>query len=308
MRSRTIVDWLAVRTQAEVPQVAEAVRGIFGPLRDVFTLSHRPRGWQGYRSAADVLLADMSVGLMAWGGEHQNGWVHLSLSGTGCAWVRDWDLAQEELQKLPSLSLRRCDIALDTIGRQVTHDAVVGAYRAGMFTSPGRPGRPPKCNRIESERPEDGRTVYIGSRENDKFFRGYEKGLQLAAQSGDTLTHIGGIPVGDMYRCELELKAKSGALPADLIDARDQYFAGAYPYLQHVLHDVVPEIMVIDRRLAPRLNLERALEHIRSQYGSTLFTALTVHQGDIGAVWERICGHTHNESLLRAGALLIDAD
>jgi DNA relaxase NicK len=211
------------------------------------------------------------------------------------------------LQTLPALSLRRCDIALDTVGRQVTHESVVGAYRVGMFAAPGRPGRPPKCQRIESERPEDGRTVYIGSRENDKFFRGYEKGLKLASQSGGTLTHIEGVPVGDMYRCELELKAKSGALPDDLIDCRDQYFAGAYPYLQHVLHDVVPEVMVIDRRLAPRINLDRMLEHIRTQYGSTLFTALTVHHGDIGAVWERICGAKHNEDLLRAGALLMES-
>ena len=308
MNTRTIVDWLAVRTQSEVPQVTEAVRGMFGPLRDSLSLSYRSRGWQGYQTAADVLLTDMSVGLMAWGGDNQKGWVHLSLSGTGCAWVRDWDTAQEELQKLSALSVRRCDIALDTIGRQVTHQSVVEAYRAGMFCAPGRPGRPPKCQRIESERPEDGRTVYIGARENDKFFRGYEKGLQLAAQSGGTLTEVGGVPVADMYRCELELKAKSGALPDDLIDNRDQYFAGAYPYLQHVLHDVVPEVMVIDRRLSPRLNMERMLEHIRSQYGSTLYTALVVHQGDFMAVWDRICGSTHNDDLVRAGALLIDAE
>lgn len=306
MKARTSIDWLSVRTQAEVPQVTEALRECFGPLGQCLSIAYRPRGWQGYKTAADVLLADMSVGLMAWGGDNQRGWVHASMNGTGCAWVHDWDIAQEALSKLPALSTRRCDIALDTIGRQVTHESVVDAYRAGMFCAPGRPGRPPKCQRIESERPEDGRTVYVGSRENDKFFRGYEKGLQMAAKGPQGTTHIGGVPVGDMYRCELELKAKSGELPADLIDNRDQYFAGAYPYLQHVLHDVLPEVMVIDRRLAPRLNLERALEHIREQYGSTLFTALTVHQGDIGAVWERICGRTHNEALLRAGALLVD--
>ena len=66
--------------------------------------------------------------------------------------------------------------------------------------------------------------------------------------------------------------------------------------------------MVIDRRLAPRLTLERALEHIREQYGSTLFTALTVHQGDIGGVWSKIVGRVHNEGLLRAGALLVEVE
>lgn len=301
MSQRTHIDWLAVRTQAEVPAVHEVVRRVFGRLGECVKFAYRSRGWQGYATAADLLVADMHAGLIAYGGENQRGWVHLSISGKGCEWVSDWDTAQEELEVLPALDYRRVDIALDTVGQEVCHDALVDAYRAGMFTTAGRP---PKCNRIESERPEDGRTVYIGARENDKFFRGYEKGKQLAA--GTTTTHIGGVAIEDMYRLELELKAKSGALPGDLIDQRDQYFAGAYPYLQHVLRDVEPQIMVLDRRLAPMLDLERRLEAMRSMFGTTLFTALTVHQGDIGAVWERICGHRHNEDLLRSGVLLAD--
>ena len=304
MKARTNVDWLAVRTRGEIPEVQRALAGLYGPLGGKVSLSHKGRGWQGYRSSADVLLDGMSVGLLAFGGDNQKGWVHVSLTGTGCQWVQDWDTAQEELAKLPELDVRRCDLALDTVGRDVSHDAVVGAYRAGLFTTHGRP---PKCQRIESERPEDGRTVYVGLRTNDKFFRGYEKGLQLAAASGlQGVTHINGAPVEEMYRCEVELKAKSGALPGDLIDRRDQYFAGAYPYLQRVLHEIEPEVMVIDRRLGPRLALDAALEQIRTQWGSTLFTALTVHHGDIGAVWERICGRQHNRELVRAGALMVE--
>lgn len=302
MRNQTHIDWLSIRTQAEIPEVCTALRRVFGSLGGSVSLAHRSRGWQGYRQAADVLLTDMQVGLIAYGGDNQRGWVHVSLSGQGCQWVPDWDTAQEELEGLAALDYRRVDIALDTVGQEVGHDTVVNAYRAGMFTTNGRP---PKCNRVESERPEDGRTVYIGSRTNDKFFRGYEKGKQLADGSG--LTHIGGVPVEDMYRLELELKAKSGALPGDLIDQRDQYFAGAYPYLQHVLRDVEPQIMVIDRKLAPQLDLDRRLETIRTMFGTTLFTALTLAEGDIGAVWERIVGREHNTDLLRAGVLLLDS-
>lgn len=304
MKARTSVDWLSFRTQGELPEVVNALQGVYGPIGGIVKLSQRPRGWQGYKSSADILLGDMEAGLLAFGGDNQKGWVHVSLSGTGCQWVQDWDTAQEEIQALPAVSIRRCDIALDTVGKDVSHESVLQAYRAGQFSTFGRP---PKCQRIESERPEDGRTIYIGSRENDKFFRGYEKGLQLAAKIPTmNVTHIGGAPVGDMYRCEVELKAKSGALPDDLIDRRDQYFTGCYPYLQHVLNDIEPEVMVIDRSLGPRMSLDRALEHIRQQYGSTLFTALTVHHGDIGEVWSRICGKQHNQELLKAGVLLVE--
>lgn len=247
----------------------------------------------------------MGIGLMAWGGDNQRGWLNLSISGTGCEWVQNWDEAQDILELLPALNYRRADIALDTKDGSVGHDSVLQAYRSGGFTTHGRP---PKCQRIESERPEDGRTIYVGSRENDKFLRAYEKGRQLAAtiRTPGVLTHVDGVPVEDLYRLELEIKAKSGDLPMDLIDRRDQYFAGAYPYLQHVMSDVQPEIMVIDRKLAPTLSMEAALEHIRTQYGSTLFTALVAHHGDIGAVWEKVCGREHNKDLVRAGVLLVD--
>jgi phage replication initiation protein len=307
--TRTHVDWLAYRSQGEVMGALDGLKAIYGSIGHAVSLKHRSRGWQGYEQSADILLQDMVVGLMAYGGEKQRGWIYTSITGTGCSWITDWDGAQEALEHLPAMDLRRVDIALDTARREVTHDSVVEAYRAGQFTTSGRP---PKCQRIESERPEDGRTVYVGSRDNDKFFRGYEKGLQLTAGTDQEYVQITTdqgiekVPAQDMYRCELELKAKSGALPFDVIDHRDHYFAGSYPYLQHVLHEVEPEALLIDRRVAARADLDRRLQAIRSMYGTTLFTALTVHGGDIGAVWERIVGRKHNADLVRAGALFLE--
>lgn len=285
----------------------EAVRTLYGTLAGSVQMEPRARGWNGYENAADIRMAGANLGLIAWGGDNQRGWLSVSLSGSGCDWVTDWEEAPEVLRELPELTYRRVDIALDTKDGSVNHEGVLQAYREGRFTTSGRP---PKCQRIESERPEDGRTIYVGSRENDKFFRGYEKGLQLAAtiRTPGVCTHIDGVPVEDLYRLELELKAKAADLPEDLIERRDQYFAGSYPYLQHVMQDVEPEIMVLDRRLAPTLSMQAALENIRAQYGSTLFTALVAHHGDIGAVWAKVCGKEHNEALLRAGALLVEHD
>jgi DNA relaxase NicK len=300
--NRTKVDWLSLRFREDdaTPHLVPVLRSVFGSLGPLLNLSPRIHGWQGYRHSSDVRVGDSQCGLLAYGGEHQRGWAHLSLSGQGCAYVQDWDCAQDALATLPGMDLRRVDLALDTAGREVTHEAVIEAYRRGEFTTHGRP---PKCQRIESERPEDGRTVYIGARGNDVFFRGYEKGLQLAA--GTTWTHIDDVPIEDMYRLEVELKAKSRPLPQDVIDQRDQYFAGCYPYLRHVLRDVEPQIMLRDRHFTAKLELERALEHIRYQHGRTLFTALTVKHGDIGDVWSRIVGREHSKRLLDAGVLLL---
>lgn len=304
---RSHIDWLAIRSQAQVPEALEAVRGLYGPIGSGVNLCHRQRGWNGYKQSADIRLTDMNIGLMAWGGDNQRGWVHVSITGQGCEWVQDWEQAPEVLETLPGLDYRRVDIALDVKDRSVTHETVIQAYRSGGFTASGRP---PKCQQILPEDPADGRTIYIGSRENDKFLRAYEKGLQLRAtyKGPGTLVAVGDCPVEDLYRVELELKSKSGVLPKDLIQRRDQYLAGSYPYLQHVMQEVQPEIMVIDRKTTPRLELAAQLENIRRQYGSALFTAVAAHHGDIGAVMAKVMGTHHNEALLRAGVLLVEHD
>jgi phage replication initiation protein len=274
---------------------------MFGPEGQWLNVSLRGSGWMGYASSADLRLANMNAGMLAWGGEHQRGWVHVSLTGRGCDWVRDWDVAQDCLESLDAWEPRRVDIALDTFERESSHEAVLSAYRSGGFTTRGRP---PKLMQVIGEDPSQGRTIYVGTRTSDKFLRCYEKGRQLAESQG--ITHIDGVAVADWYRVELELKAKDCALPADIIDRRDQYLAGSYPYLQTLLADVQPEILVNTRVRAPQIDLADALAHIRTQYGRTLFTALTAYGGDIGAVWEKIVAREHNTDLLRAGVLLVE--
>jgi phage replication initiation protein len=246
----------------------------------------------------------MGLGLVAWGGKGQKGWVHASLTGRACEWL-SLDAAQEEFCALPEYEARRLDLALTTTDGSIKHETVLDAYRCGGFqTSSG--GRPPSCRQILPETPEEGRTIYIGSRERDKFFRAYEKGFELARGLRDVEDlRIGGVPIADIYRLELELKAKTAPLPPDLIDRRDQYFAGAYPFTQSVL-DVEPELLVMQRERGPQLDLARALANVQRQYGATLFTALVAHHGDIGAVWAKVVGSDHSRPLLEAGVLLVE--
>jgi DNA relaxase NicK len=149
------------------------------------------------------------------------------------------------------------------------------------------------------------------------FCRNYEKGqkevVSLAESTGYSFQDLlcsGSIGVeGEWvdpmkwYRCELELKSKKRPIPHEIVRRRDHYFAGAYPYFSQMLSNVEPEFILTPQQEG-RLGLEAALAQIRRQYGRTLFTALMVEQGDIGAVWDRIVGSELNPTLVAAGALL----
>lgn len=325
--NKTSIDWFAYRAKGDISQHTAALRGIYAPLGLPVSLHSKGRGYMGYQQSASVHVGDVEAGLIAWGGENQRGWIYTSLSGAGCAWVTDWDGAQDSVSKLREYDVRRVDIALDTFDPATGYRAMVEAYEQGGFNVAGA-GRSPKARKIEPCSPYEGRTFYVGRRENDKFLRGYEKGLQQLAPifsklidpcPPESAEFILSLPVerttskgqetyrmGDWFRHELELKPKSGALPEDVIDRRDQYFAGAYPYLGRILADVEPEALIIARERAPQLDLAATLEVIRQQYGKALYTALHAHHGDIGKVWSRIVGKEHSERLVRAGALMVE--
>lgn len=329
--NRSKVDFWAFRAKDDLQAIQKALGGVFAGSPQVPRLQYRKSGWKGYEACADVLLGDMAVGIVAHGGENQRGWAYVGITGRGCEWVKDWDLAQEAAEDCPEYQAKRIDLAVDTFSNDTGFEATLAAYRAGEFAPAGAGGRPPKCTTIMGERPEDGRTINVGNRERDKFFRGYEKGKQMlgplitsAMQRdpesfdwGDWLTatvpsfedgQLRAVSMWDWFRHELELKPKSAPLPDDIIERRDQYFAGAYPYLAKVLQGVEPEVLVMRRERGPQLDLSLALANVRRMFGDTLFTALVAHHGDIGAVWSRIVGKKHNQSLLRAGVLLVDHD
>lgn len=324
--SRTAIDWWAWRSHASIEQQRRALSVAFGQN---VTVRPRARGWLGYENSWQVAVGDMEVGLMASGGDTQKGWSYTSVTGAGCQWISDWDRAQQAADECPGYEVKRVDIALDRFDG-VGFDQALAAYRAGGFAPPGA-GRPPKCEPMKPERPEDSAIIRIGNREGTKYLRGYEKGKQLlgpmvaAAMKRDPEAfnwaewicfrqpvvrdgEVSMVPVWDWWRMELELKAKRAELPEDVIDRRDQYFAGAYPYLGEVLDGVAAEALVVPRERAQRLDLALALESVRQQYGSTLFTALVAYHGDIGAVWDKIVGKKHSQRLVQAGVLMVDHD
>lgn len=303
---KTTIDWLRFRTQADVLPGLEALRGLYGDLGARVKLRHLGRGKDGFQQAAAVVLDDLTLGRVDFGGEHMRGWVRWNITGIGCQWVKDWD-AIDALEALPEASLRRADVALTTWEGEVTHEAVKAAHEAGRFTCGGRP---PNMRVITNSDPRAGRTCEVGARKSDKFFRGYEKGFELASKMGalaSAVTHIEGFAVEGIFRSEVEFKAEMvDRVTWDVIHRRDEYFAGAYPFCADILPGIEPDILQRRPERLPQLEMRARLANIRAMWGTTLFTALTVAQGDIGAVWAQIVGDKHNEDMLKAGVLLVD--
>lgn len=302
---KTTVDWLRFRTQAEPPRGLEALRGLFGAHGELLNLDPLDRGRDGFQLAAALRVGNMVVGRVDYGGKSQRGWARWNIPGKGCEWVEDWT-ALQDVEALPAAEIRRLDIALTTWQGEVTHDGVEAAHLAGAFKSGGRP---PAMQTIVSTDPRAGRTAYVGKRDSDKFFRGYEKGFELAAKLGplaDTCTHIEGFPIEDIYRCEVELKADGTPIPWEVVERRDQYFGGCYPFLAELLPGVECDILMRRPERAPQTELTTALANVRVQYGATLFSALVAYHGDIGRVWEQIVGREHNRALLAAGLLEVE--
>ena len=299
---KTTIDWLTFRTKAEPIQALEALKPMYGMAGGLLNLKSLQRGAMGFQQAAAVLLGDMPVARIDYGGESQRGWARVAMGGKGCEWVQDWT-AMRSIEELPASEIRRLDIALTTWSGQVSHDSVVLAHSLGKF---GTGGRNPDLQQITSSNPIAGKTCYIGNRKSDRFLRAYEKGYEMNAKAGGNLTHIDGHPIEDIYRTELELKASATDLPWSLIERRDEYFSGAYPFCAELLPGVDADVLQRRPDREPQTDLAAALANIKTQYGATLFTALHAYGGDMTTVWDRIIGTEHSKPLLEAGVLLVD--
>lgn len=304
---KTSIDWLRFRVQAEPRDVLQALKPMFPEVGQWLRLNHQNHGLLGFRQGAQIVSSDMVVGRMDYGGESQKGWVRVDIPGKGCEWMDFADVSH--LEELPSSQIRRLDVALTTWDGEVGHDQVVKAHQEGRFITRGRP---PSLTQITSTDKRAGRTCYIGQRErSDKFARCYEKGFEMLAKAGrlpGLCTHIDGHRIEDIYRCEIELKANSTDIPWEVIERRDQYFAGSYPFFGDVLPGVESDILLRRPERAIQADLAAALENCRIQFGPTLYTALLAYQGDITAVWDKVVGKTHSQSLLEAGVLLVEHD
>ena len=286
--------------------MVEALRLALGGHGALLGHTKQPGGWHGYAHHSLLNFAGVQVGLVAWGGKQQLGWVYASLSGAGCSYVQSWDYFEAVTHALPEFSYRRIDLALDVPDGTCSHARTVEAYRAGSFDSKGYR---PAAKRIEPEDRREGCSFYVGNRRSWKFFRGYDKGCEIRAKSGMTgMTHINGVRVEDLYRLEVEFKAVDGVeLPIDFVRERDRYFAGAYPFLFELVEAAPSKPFRIPRQYGTHAEVTKGLACCKQAYGSMLLAAEKVYGGNRDAIWAQIVGDQISDRWIAAGAH-IEAD
>ncbi len=225
------------------------------------------RGLFGFRYSAR--FGD-GAGVIAWGGESQNGRVYLSLMGQGCSRVRDWAALSIWLEKHRA-AIKRADVAYDDQAGEVINIAwAVDQYKGDGFNAGGRKPRS-EClgDWLDGENARRGRTLGIGNRESGKYCRVYEKGKQL------------GDPTSRWTRIEVEWRAQDRYIPYDILTQPGRYLAGAYPCLV-----LLSEVQCIVKTIAKGVQIafDRAVENAKLHCGKLVNLMLEVVGGDYAEV------------------------
>lgn len=309
---KTTIDWLTFRTKANPFETLEKLRPLFDTAGDLLTLKTGLQGKDGWLRAGELVMAgDITLGRMDYDGESQRGWVRVSLTGEGCAWVQDWEAAQRLPEVLGESEIRRLDIALTTYLGEVNHDMVIAAHGQGLFSSGGRQ---PHYRLIGGSDPRAGRTIYVGKRaSSDKMLRCYEKGFEMLKDVPECfrakVDTIDGHSVEDTYRVELELKPETKRIDWSAIGQRDQVFAGAYPFCAGLLPGVEHVRLQSLPDLKPVMTLARSIDNCRRAYGGALAAAILAYGGGPEAeeiVLRQITSPTPSRRLIEAGILTCD--
>jgi len=312
--ARTKVDYLTISCEEQRWAIDRCIQEVFSGSIAKPVFESGP-GMRHFEKAHRISIAGVPCGFILSGGESQRGRACVDLSGVGCGFVQDWERAEKALLGLPERSWRRADIAADFFRGELTHERVKEAHEAGKFA---RQGRGPGLGQVLWD---EGRTLYVGKRGGDCLGRFYEKGKKEFASGRNKLLRKltdspEGVRVTDSalnggeefdlslwYRAELELRAKNRPIPDDWITRRDEYFAGAYPFMEELLPEVDPRRIVRPRDMGI-LSIERALDRIQRQWGAVLYTGLAYFGGDYVALCTQILGTKHSARLIAAGALL----
>lgn len=293
------VDWYQVRSRdgndALRYAVAEAFAsdGLSCPVE-----FHREGGRGAFKFREAVTMGDVRLGEIAWGGEHVSGWAHLSISGVGCGFVRDWEAFDASIMgSLSDGEHRRVDLAVDVFDGSVSFDHCQLVWGLGGFD----PVRGPRPARDRHGYPESGQTFYVGNRStSDRYFRCYDKGLQKGFHPWGE-----GVPLDAWFRLELENKPANGPIPRDIIREREAFFAGAAPFFAQVLGGIEGLRAKRDPVQEMAAEVADAVRHLRRSAGPSLKVLLDVYGGPEALVEALTSGVRPSERLVQAGARIL---
>lgn len=163
-------------------------------------------GWVGFLAAAKGKYKDQQAKT-----------VHVNLEGMACTFARDgWLLQVADYLDEYRGTITRCDFALDLFsGIRGGFERLKEDYISGKMD---HLGRRPKCKAWDEwDDQNEGRSVYLGSRQAGKITNIYEKGKQL----------FGSKDASDWWRVELRYGNQLRVLPSDILRNPADVFAGA---------------------------------------------------------------------------------
>jgi phage replication initiation protein len=293
-KTSALIDWVSFTVAASdevgMYSIIEELRRLISPAQLI--ASDTGRGIAGFSNSASLLIWNVQttviVGRIAWGGESQRGRIYVSLAGTFCARVNDWEKFSQRLESW-AVRLTRVDLAHDDIEGKQPIESVEGIYRAGGFNSGGRM---PVCELAGDwlNSSGKGRTFYVGRRAHGKFLRIYEKGKQL------------GDPNSPWVRWEVELHARDRTIPYDVLTNTASYLAGSYPALEFVSDD---QCRIKTQRKVARTTLERLTEVASICSGKTV-NAMRMQGLDADEILSLICRPGLPARLAPAEAALLE--
>ena len=176
----------------------------FSPAQD------RTKGLYGYKHSFQL---GETAGIFAYGGNRGTGF--LSLTGECCHRISDWPRLVDFLENILKAHITRWDGAYDDFEGIHSVDNALRMYKEGLFSNGGRK---PLMNQAGNWDEPDGRgrTLYIGSSDNGKMARIYEKGMQI------------GTPFHPWVRWEVQLGNRDRIIPWDAVLQPGKYLAGSY--------------------------------------------------------------------------------
>lgn len=231
------------------------IADLFADLKRLFGIEYGGRRDYGrwFYECSYTFLGTRSGGVYIGGNRNT---CCVDLPGSICARVKDWGAVAEWLERVGA-SVTRLDIARDCLGGEYTLGDARRWYQEGGFTI----NRRPSASFIDDMGSGKGCTFYVGSRENGKMLRVYEKGKQL----GDKFS--------PWVRFELELKNRDRVIPLDVVANPGGYLAGAYQCLSWI-SQVQERIKTTSKVL--KISYDKLRQEAKKSYGRLINFMLDV--------------------------------
>ena len=196
---------------------------------DKWEIHNNHHGRFSYKHSARLTCEGVTAGIVCWGSENYG--AMLSFTGVGCQ-ALDFHKVYQLVSELGFVRITRVDLAHDDYAGTLGVNEARSMYKNGLFSLTNNM---PSYRYIESGHldysgvgrgkmlPSEGRSFYVGKRENGKMCRIYEKGKQLQSTS-----------MPDWVRWEVEIRNVEREIPLEVLIDPTAYLAATYPCLNHL--------------------------------------------------------------------------